>query len=115
MAMERTRSCEDVGELANELGVTRRCLYKWRAKLDVVEPGEESVLPSTHEGSYRKQVHSLEAVAGGESDGSGFRQRCWQEIEARCQNKDAVWDNVTSSIATRGNPVEVRAAEHTEI
>jgi len=39
MAVERMRTCEDVGELAKELGVTRRCLYKWRAKLDLADSG----------------------------------------------------------------------------
>ena len=34
MAVERMRTCENVGELARELGVRPRCLYKWRAKLD---------------------------------------------------------------------------------
>jgi hypothetical protein len=28
MAVERMRTCDDIGELAEELGVTRRCLYK---------------------------------------------------------------------------------------
>ena len=27
MAVKRMRNCEDVGELTQELGVTRRCLY----------------------------------------------------------------------------------------
>ena len=30
MAVERMETCEDVGELARELGVRPRCLYKWR-------------------------------------------------------------------------------------
>jgi transposase-like protein len=30
MAVERMRSADNIGELAKELGVTRRCLYKWR-------------------------------------------------------------------------------------
>ena len=59
MAVERMRNCEDVGELAQELEVARRCLYKWRAKLDRVERGEESAWPSTHESSYRKQAQQL--------------------------------------------------------
>jgi hypothetical protein len=56
MAVERMRNSDNLGELAQELGVTRRCLYKWRAKLDRVDPGEESARPSTHESSYRKQA-----------------------------------------------------------
>jgi len=45
MAVERMKSCEGVDELAKELGVTRRCLYKWRTKLEAVEPGEEAARP----------------------------------------------------------------------
>ncbi|PYV74752.1 MAG: hypothetical protein DMG97_07870 [Acidobacteria bacterium] len=32
MAVERMRTCENVSELARELGVRPRCLYKWRAE-----------------------------------------------------------------------------------
>jgi len=62
MAVERMRTCEDVGELAKELGVTRRCLYKWRAKLDLMESAEELARPYTREASYRKQVRRLERL-----------------------------------------------------
>jgi hypothetical protein len=52
MAVERMRTCESVTELARALGaVTPRCLYKWRAKLDLLEGGEESARTSTHGGS----------------------------------------------------------------
>jgi hypothetical protein len=47
MAVERMRTFENVGELARELGVRPRCLYKRRAKLERLEPGEEAALPST--------------------------------------------------------------------
>jgi transposase-like protein len=40
MAVERMRGSDNIGELAKELGVTRRCLYKWRTKLDYLEPGQ---------------------------------------------------------------------------
>ena len=57
MAVERMRSSHNIGELAQELGVTRRRLYKWRAKLDYIEAGEEAPPLNSHEASYRKQVH----------------------------------------------------------
>mgnify|MGYP006269067161 CR=1 FL=1 len=85
MAVERMRTCEDVGELARELGVTRRCLYKWRAKLDLVEPGEESARPSTHEGSYRKQVHQLKRLLAEKTLEVDFFKGALQKIEARRQ------------------------------
>jgi hypothetical protein len=62
MAVERMTTCEDVGELAKELGVTRRCLYKWRAKLDLVETAEELARPHTREGFYRKKVRRLKRL-----------------------------------------------------
>jgi hypothetical protein len=82
MAVERMRNCEDVGELARELGVTRRCLYKWQAKLDLLETGEESARPSTHESSYRKQAQRLKRLLAEktlEVDGA------LQKVEARRQ------------------------------
>jgi hypothetical protein len=57
MAVERLKTCDDVNELAQELGVTRRCLYKWRVKLETIEPWEDASRPSTHTSSYRKQIH----------------------------------------------------------
>jgi transposase-like protein len=45
MAVERMKTCVSVDELAKELGVTRRCLYKWRTKLEAAEPGEEAPHP----------------------------------------------------------------------
>jgi len=62
MAVARMRTSENVGELAEELGVTRRCLYKWRRKLDEVVPGEETARPSTHAASDRKQIHQLKRL-----------------------------------------------------
>jgi transposase-like protein len=46
MAVEHMKTCESVDKLANELGVTRRCLYKWRTKLEAVECGEEAARPA---------------------------------------------------------------------
>ena len=85
IAVERMRDCEDVAELAKELGVTRRCLYKWRAKLDLVEPGEESARASTHEGSYRKQAHKLKQLLAEKALELDFFKGALQKIEARRQ------------------------------
>lgn len=38
---------EDVGELAERLEVTRRCLDNWRAERETVEPGEYPPRPVT--------------------------------------------------------------------
>lgn len=83
MAVERMRSSEKVGELARELGVTRRCLYKWRAKLDLVGLGEESARPNTHESSYRKQAQQLKRLLAEKTMEVDFFKGALQEVEAR--------------------------------
>ena len=88
MAVERLRTCEDVGELARELGVTRRCLYKWRTKLEVVEPGEEASRPSTHTASYRKEIQQLKRLLAEKTLEVDFFKGALHKVGARRQRKD---------------------------
>src|ERR1700757_391170 len=62
MAVERMRSSDNIGDLAKELGIGRRCLYKWQAKFDHLERGEEAPRTSSHESSYRQQAHRLKRL-----------------------------------------------------
>ena len=86
MAVERMRTCESVTALAQELGVRPRCLYKWRAKIDLLESGEESARASTHEGSYRKQVLHLKRLLAEKTLEVDFFKGALQKIEARRQS-----------------------------
>jgi hypothetical protein len=97
MAVDRMRVCEDVGALAQELGVTARCLYKWRAKLELVEPGEEFARPSTHEGSYRKQVHRLKRLLAEKTLEVDFFKGALQKIEARRQKSGASGETASTT------------------
>ena len=83
MAVERLRTCDDVNELAQELGVTRRCLYKWRVKLETIEPGEDASRPSTHTSSYRKQIHQLKRMLAEKAMEVDFLKGALQKVEAR--------------------------------
>ncbi len=85
MAVERMRSSENVGALAQELGVTRRCLYKWRARLDPVEPGEEAPLPNSRESTFRQQVHQLKRLLAEKTLEVDFFKGALQKVEARRQ------------------------------
>ncbi len=87
MAVERMRTCEDVGALARELGVTRRCLYKWRAKLEMVEPGEEASRPSTHMASYRREIQQLKRLLAEKTLEVDFFKGALQKVEARRQKR----------------------------
>ena len=83
MAVERLRTCDDVRELARELGVTRRCLYKWRTKLETVEPGEEASRPSTPAAAHRKEIQQLKRLLAEKTMEVDFFKGALQKIEAR--------------------------------
>jgi hypothetical protein len=88
MAVERMRSCDNIGDLAKELGVGRRCLYKWQAKLDHLEPGEEAPRTSSHESSYRQQVHRLKRLLAEKTLEVDFFKGALQKVKARRQKSD---------------------------
>jgi transposase-like protein len=85
MAVDRMETCEDVGELAGELGVRPRCLYKWRKKLETVEPGQESSRPSTHASAHRKEIHRLKQLLAEKTLELDFFKGALQKIAARRQ------------------------------
>ena len=85
MAVERMRTCESVDELARELGVRPRCLYKWRAKLEALEPGEEAARPSTHAAAYRKENLRLKRLLAEKTLEVDFFRGALQKVEARRQ------------------------------
>ena len=96
-AVERMRTCESVTDLARELGVRPRCLYKWRAKLDLLESGEESARASTHEGSYRKQVLRLKQLLAEKTLEVDFFKGALQKIEARRRKSGASGETASTT------------------
>jgi transposase-like protein len=83
MAVERMLTCDDVGELARELGVTRRCLYKWRTKLEAVELREEASRPRTRAASHRKEILQLKRLLAEKAMEVDFLKGALQKVEAR--------------------------------
>ena len=61
MVVERLKSCDNIVALAQELGLHRRLLYKWRDQLEPLEHGQEPV-PSTPE--LPQQVRQLKRLLG---------------------------------------------------
>jgi transposase len=86
MAVERMETCDDVGALARELGVWPRCLYKWRKKLESIEPGQEASRPSTHASAHRKEIHRLKQLLAEKTLELDFFKGALQRVEARRQN-----------------------------
>ena len=97
LAVEHMRTCANVNDLAKELGVTRRCLYKWRAKFDLMGPGDESVRPHTHEASYRKQVRQLQRLLAEKTLEVDFFKGALQRIEARRQKSGASGETASTT------------------
>ena len=83
MAVERMETCDHVGELARELGVRPRCLYKWRKKLEIIEPGQEASRPSTHASAHRKEIHRLKQLLAEKTLELDFFKGALQKVEAR--------------------------------
>ncbi len=87
MAVERMRTCDEVEALAQELGVTRRCLYKWRRKLEMDEPGEEASRPSTRTASHRREIEQLKRLLAEKALEVDFFKGALQKVEARRQSR----------------------------
>lgn len=85
MAAERMRSSDNIGDLAKELGVGRRCLYKWQANLDHLEPGEEAPRTNSHESSYWQQVHRLKRLLAEKTLEVDFFKGALKKVNARRQ------------------------------
>src|SRR5207249_11160572 len=112
MAVARMETCEDVGELARELGVRPRCLYKWRRKLEMVEPGQEASRRGLHARICSPQGNpSLEAAFGREDPGVGFSQRCLAKKSRRDARSAAELARRHLRADPRGN-VFARQPEH---
>lgn len=61
MAVDRLTQCDNIVELAKELGICRRLLYTWREKLEPVERGEGPPATS-RESTLRHEVSRLKRV-----------------------------------------------------
>ena len=81
MVVERLKSCDNIVALAQELGLHRRLLYKWREQLEPVAHGEP--VPSTPE--LRQQVRQLKRLLAEKTMVVDFFKGALQKVEARRQ------------------------------
>jgi transposase len=85
MAVERLKTCDNIVELSQELGVHRRLLYKWRDQFDPFDPGEESPLGNSRESTLRKEINQLKRVLVDKTLEVDFFRGALQKVEARRQ------------------------------
>ena len=83
MAVERLKHCENIVALSEELGVHRRMLYKWRAKFDPVDIGDEPPPANPRESTLRKEVSQLKRLLAEKTLEVDFFKGALQKVEAR--------------------------------
>src|SRR5215469_12169686 len=86
MAVERLKSCDNIVALAQELGVHRRMLYKWRDQLEPVEDCEGEPA-NQRERELRRQVTQLKRLVADKTLEADFFKGALQKVEARRQSR----------------------------
>jgi transposase-like protein len=84
MAVDRLNQCDNIGELAKELGIHRRLLYAWREKFEPLERGEGPPATS-REATLRKEISHLKRVLAEKVLEVDFFTGALHNVEARRQ------------------------------
>ena len=93
MVVERLKSCDNIVALAQELGLHRRLLYKWRDQLEPVEHGEAA--PRTPE--LRQQVRQLKRLLAEKAMEVDFFKGALQKVEARRQRRGSSGETASTT------------------
>ena len=84
MAVDRLNQCENIVTLAKELGVSRRLLYTWREKLELLDCSGEPPA-NAREATLRKEVSQLKRVLAEKVLEVDFFKGALHTVEARRQ------------------------------
>ena len=76
MCVERLKQSNNIVELAKELNIHRRLLYRWRDELDPVEKSAWPPVQNSRESRLRKEVGQLKRVLADKTVELDFFQRC---------------------------------------
>jgi transposase-like protein len=98
-AVERLKSCDNIVESSQELGVHRRHLYKWRDQFDPFDPSEKSPPENSRESTLRKEINQLTRVLVDKTLELDFSKGALQKVEARRLPTTALrlWSQAMSS------------------
>ena len=84
MAVDRLNQCENIVELAKELGISRRLLYGWREKLEALDCSGAPPA-NAREATLRKEVSQLKRVLAEKVLEVDSFKGALQHVEARRQ------------------------------
>ena len=96
IAVERLKSCENVVALAEELGVHRRLLYKWRDQLEPMDDGQAPP-ENTKERDLRLQVAQLKRLVADKTLEADFFKGALQKVEARRQSNSKAGETASTT------------------
>ena len=92
MAVERMKSCPNIGRLAEELGVCRRLLYHWQNKVEPVHKDDPSIPEAERQANAREldlkqQLERFKRLAAEKTLEADFFKGALHKIAARRQSK----------------------------
>ena len=102
MCVERMKHCDNIGELAKELGIHRRLLYRWRDQLEPVEKGAGPAPPSPGEARLRQEVSQLKQALADKTLEVDFFKGALQKVEARRQQQDVTGAKASTTKSGKG-------------
>jgi transposase-like protein len=101
MAVERLKTCDNIVELSQELGVHRRLLYKWRDQFDPFDPGEDTPPKNSRESTLRKEINQLKRVLVEKTLELDFFKGALQKVEARRQKSGSTGEKASTKKSER--------------
>lgn len=100
-AVERMRNCENVKELAQELGVHRSVLYQWRDQLAPQDRAEWEEREGA-EGRLERENRELKQALGEKTLEVDFFRGALQKIAARRQNNSKAGETASTRKSESG-------------
>jgi len=94
--VERLKQSDNIVELAKELGVHRRMLYRWRDQLEPVAK-KAGVAPQSGEARLRNEVNQLKRALAEKTLEVDFFKGALQKIEARRQGSSGSGETASTT------------------
>jgi transposase-like protein len=101
MAVARMKCCENVKELAQELGVGRTALYQWRDQLAPLDRAEWQAAEKAGESRLERENRQLKQALAEKTLEVDFFKSALQKVAARRQGNSAAGE--TASGTKSGN------------
>jgi DNA-binding transcriptional MerR regulator len=112
-AVERMKHCEDIGKLAEELGVSRGALYLWKRRgagllsyRDAARQGQNAAADDPQMKKILEleaKIASLEGELGRRSLEASFFRSALRRVEELHQNSDAPGATTSTTRSAAGN------------